>query len=144
VKKLFERICAPQYTDLGLLLFRLVIGVNLFLKHAWFKVALFGNPEARFPDPFHLGVQLTVAIAFLSDGVGSILVILGLLTRPATLFMACNLAVAWGMVYHFNYFAPAPATTEELALYLGGVIALFFSGPGRLSLDAKLWGRTGA
>jgi uncharacterized membrane protein YphA (DoxX/SURF4 family) len=53
--------------------------------------------------------------------------------------MAVNLAVAWGGVYGFHYFAPAPTITEELALYLGSVIALGLTGPGRISLDAKLW-----
>jgi putative oxidoreductase len=130
---------APRYIDLGLLIFRIVIGVNLFLKHGWFKIALFGNPAARFPDPFHIGVQLTLAIAFLSDGIGSTLVVLGLATRIATVIMAANLAVAWGGVYGFHYFPPAPAITEELALYLGSVIALGFTGPGRFSLDAKLF-----
>lgn len=143
VKKFVQLNFAPRYTDAGLLLFRIVIGVNLFLKHGWFKLALFGNPAAKFPDPFHLGIQATLVFAFLSDGIGAILVVLGLGTRAATLIMTANLLVAWGMVYQFHYFPPASATTEELAFYLGSVIALTFTGPGKYSLDYKLSGDLG-
>jgi uncharacterized membrane protein YphA (DoxX/SURF4 family) len=139
MNKLLRLNFAPRYIDLGLLVFRLVIGVNLFIKHGWFKIALFGNPAARFPDPFHIGVQLTLVFAFLSDGIGSVCVVLGLMTRLFTVIMAVNLAVAWGGVYGFHYLAPVPPITEELAIYLGSVIALGLTGPGRISLDAKLW-----
>lgn len=118
--------------DLGLLIFRIAFGVSLFVKHGLFKIPLFFSAAPQFPDPFHLGVKPTIAFAFLSDGICSLLAVLGLGTLYASIIMVINLGVAWGMVYGFSL---TPPTGEMLALYLGGAIALALIGPGRYSID---------
>ena len=121
--------------DIGLLILRIVVGVNLFVKHGLFKIPLLLAANPQFPDPFHLGVKPTLAFAFLSDGICSILMVLGLGTRYAAAIMAINLTVAWGMVYGFSI---RPANGELLTLFLAGVVAVGLMGPGRYALDGRL------
>jgi putative oxidoreductase len=130
---------SPLYPDAALLVLRIALGVCLFVEHGLFKIPLLGNPTAQFPDPLGLGVTFTVAFAFLSDGICSVLMLLGFATRFAALIMLVNLTVAWGVVYGFQI---EPANGEILALFLGGVITVILAGPGRYSLDAALARRT--
>ena len=133
--KFFQFNSRPISVDLGLLIFRVVFGVDLFVKHGLFKIPLLlGSATPQFPDPFHLGTRLTIAIAFLSDGICSLLAVIGLGTRIASVIMILNLTVAWGMVYKFSVAQP---TGEMLALYLAGAVTLFLTGPGRFSIDSR-------
>ena len=132
---LVRRNFGPFYTDLGLLVLRIAVGVCLIVEHGLFKIPLLFQDAPQFPDPLGLGTRLTVMFAFLSDGICASLMVLGLATRFAALIMIVNLTVAWGMVYGFQI---EPANGELLALFLGGTIALGLMGPGRYSLDAKL------
>jgi putative oxidoreductase len=139
LNQLFRLNFAPVSVDAGLLVLRIAIGVCLFVEHGLFKIPLLFNPAAQFPDPLGLGVAFTVAFAFLSDGIGSILMLLGLATRFAAVIMIVNLVVAWGMVYGFQI---EPANGELLALFIGGTIAVGLAGPGRYSIDALIRRKT--
>src|SRR5688572_2188035 len=80
---LFRRLIAfnfrPVSLDLGLLIFRIVFAVDLFLNHAMFKIPmLLGLTPARSPDPFQFGIIPTLAFSFLADGICSLLAMFGL------------------------------------------------------------------
>ena len=130
----------PRFIDAGLLVLRVAVGICLFVEHGLFKIPLLFQDAPQFPDPLLLGTRLTVAFAFLSDGIGAILALIGFATRVAVVIMIVNLTVAWGMVYQFRI---EPANGELLALFLGGVAAIGLMGPGRYSVDA-LWSRSAA
>jgi putative oxidoreductase len=92
---------------------------------------------AHFPNPLHLGPAPSLVIALISDAICSILVLLGLGTRWAALYIICNVFVAWGFVHHFQFFVRG-APGEVIGLYIAGFLAIAIMGPGRFSLDYKL------
>jgi putative oxidoreductase len=91
----------------------------------------------HFPDPIHIGPVPSLAIALAGDAICSLLVILGFFTRPAAFFAACNIAVAWTLVHHFEFLGhgPGPDHGELCVLYIAVFLALTIAGPGRYSLD---------
>jgi putative oxidoreductase len=74
----------------------------------------------------------------LSDGICSVLVMLGLATRPAAAVVLINLLVAFFFVHHAAYFSNAHV--ELVALYIIIFAILLFTGPGRFSIDGRLQG----
>ena len=129
--------------DFGLLVLRIVFGMALLLKHGLEKPAHFAQMAAHFPDPIHIGPVPSLVIALFSDSICSALVVLGLLTRWASLFIFGNLLVAWAFVHHFALFGRGADHGELIVLYLGASLALVFTGAGRFSLDARLFPLSG-
>jgi putative oxidoreductase len=117
------------------------MGGSLFLKHGMDKLFGYSQMVSHFPDPFHLGSQVTLTIALFSDAACSILVILGLAARWAALFIFANILVAWATIVHFQFFGHGVTLGEVLFLYLGSFLSIFLAGPGRYSFDKLLYDR---
>lgn len=129
--------------SIGLLLLRVVVGAA-FLFHGWPKIQnAFAWMDARGPS----GVpSLLQAAAAVSEFGGGLALILGLLTPLAALGLACTMAGALGMVHlrmghAFVAAAPGQPSYELAAVYLAAAILFGLAGPGKLSLDALLFGR---
>jgi putative oxidoreductase len=125
--------------SVGLLLLRLVVGAA-FLFHGWPKIHHpldWMGPEASMP-------AILQCLAALSEFGGGMALILGLLTRLATLGIAGVMSVALATVHlpmgHPFVGKPGGPSYELAAVYLACVILLLLLGPGRLSLDALLFG----
>lgn len=126
----------------GLLLLRLVFGLAFFL-HGLPKVAHatgWMGPNAPVP-----GVLQALA-AFTEVG-GGLALISGLLTPLAALFIAVEMVVAIVTVHlkanHPFVDPTSKGPSYELAAhYLVVALTVLFAGPGTLSLDALLFGRT--
>ena len=128
---------APLNTDLGLLLVRLAVGFSMLVFHGWGKLT--GGPEAwaRVGGSMgNLGIGLWPEAwglaAALAESLGSLLLILGLFTRPAAAVLAFTMVVA--AVQHLNM-PPEAANAgwkgASHALELLGVyLALLLVGPG--------------
>lgn len=126
----------PRNFDLGLLVLRVWLGLDLFFRHGLEKIMHFSQMAAHFPDPVHIGPRLSLAFALLSDGICSLLVVLGLATRLAALIIVINLAVAFTLVHHF---ALSGRFSGELPfVFLGGFLAVLIVGPGRFSVDRNV------
>lgn len=125
--------------DAAVLFLRVSIGLSLFLKHGYEKLFHFSRMAPTFSDPLHLGSTPSLVLAMVSDGICSLLIIVGLATRWACLYSFVVIFVAWSARDHFLYFGHLVADHGELTvLYLIGLIAIFIEGPGRYSLDAHL------
>ncbi|WP_437329534.1 DoxX family protein [Sorangium sp. So ce381] len=136
--KRFLRVTdVPFSASIGLLALRVVIGVA-FMFHGWGKIqAPFSWMPPGAPVPGFLQ-----ALAALSEFGGGLAWILGLLTPVASLGLAVTMAVAVAM--HVSQGDPFVSMSghsyEAAAVYLGISLALLLVGPGRLSVDAAIFG----
>ncbi|HNZ62526.1 MAG TPA: DoxX family protein [Paludibacteraceae bacterium] len=125
------------FTNIGLLIFRLIIGIFMFL-HGWQKITNFEMLSTVFPDPLGIGASASLVLIILAEVVCSLLIIFGIFTRLAAIPPMFGMAVAAFMVH-----ANDPFTVKEIAfLYLFLYVALFFLGAGKFSVDyllAKHW-----
>ena len=128
---------------LALLLVRLVMGLA-FVLHGWPKIQ---NPMGWMNAMGGSSVpSFLQALAALAEFGGGIALVLGLLTPIAAFGLVCQMIGALILVHipQGHPFVSQGGPSSELALiYLVMSIMLIFLGPGKLSLDAALFGRRG-
>jgi len=130
--------------SVGLLLLRLFVGFGL-AAHGFTK--FFGEHGIAGFAGFlkSLGVPSPETMAYVSAGtelVGGVLVAIGLLTRLAAVPLAFNMFVAAFTAHRASYFITNTPPKMEYTLNLDAVfLALMFTGPGRYSLDQRLFSR---
>lgn len=124
----------PGGIDFGLLVLRVGMGASLALAHGVGKVpppSVFveGVGALGFPFP-----EWFAWAAGLSEFVGGLLIVVGLLTRPAALLVTITMAVAV-LVRHGGQ---AFAERELAVLYGVAAVALLLAGGGRFALDSVI------
>src|SRR5918997_4403486 len=121
----------------GLLVLRLVVGVT-FLLHGLDKLVDLSGTEAFFAS---LGIPapgLMAPFVALTETVGGLLLIAGLVTPLAGVALAGDMSVAL-VTQHIDHGFFVADGGIELVLLLGGAsLALALTGPGRFSADAVL------
>ena len=128
------------FTDTALLLLRVVAGIA-FMMHGWGKIqSPFGwmGPEAPVPG-------FLQGLAALAEFGGGLAWILGLLTPLASLGLAITMAVAAAMHAFalgdpFVASGPGQSSYEPAAIYFCVSLLLMAAGPGKVSLDRKIFG----
>ncbi len=139
IKSLFQPLALPKLPSLVLLALRLIVGIA-FMHHGWGKIQ---HPFSWMPPEAPVPGFLQFLAAFSEFG-GGIALILGLLTRLASLGIFFTMLVAVFMhavVRGDPFVSQKGGMSYELALvYLG--ISLFFLvlGPGKISADQKIFG----
>ncbi len=128
-----------RVADLGALFLRIGVGL-VFAMHGWQK---FDNGVSNFaPVLAGLDVPAPDVVAWLmtiAEGIGGLLLIVGLLTRLVTLPLIAIMVGAIVLVKFDVGFIVADAAGAELdTALLAGLLALLFIGPGRLSVDGAL------
>ena len=124
----------PISTDLGLLLLRLVSGGIMAYSHGWGKLQKMLGGDMSFADPIGVGEELSLILTVFAEFVCGILLVLGLFTRVALIPLIITMWVAVFMVHAYDPFGEQ----EFGLLFLIPYLALYFTGPGKLSLDKKL------
>ncbi len=131
-------------TSVALLLLRLFVGFGL-AAHGFTK--FFGEYGISGFAGFlkSMGVPAPQTMAYVSAGtelVGGVLVGIGLLTRLAAAPLAFNMFVAVLTAHRGSYFITNTPPGMEYALNLGVVfLALVLTGPGKYSVDQRLFAR---
>lgn len=121
--------------DLGLFLIRVVFGTSMLLGHGLTKWGqLWGNGKIQFADPLGIDPALVLGVAVLAEVGGSILVILGLLTRIALIPLIGTMMIALFVVHEGDAFS----SMEKAVLYGVAFLGLMLTGPGKISLDYLL------
>lgn len=128
-----------KYKDLGLLITRIGLGLSFIFLHGYPKLA--GGPEmweAVGSAMKNVGIDFYPTIwgflAGFGEAVGGLLLLLGLLYRPACLLLAFTMLVAG-----LNHIAMgegligASHAFELLVVFIG----LMFVGPGKYSVDKR-------
>lgn len=125
------RSARPLSLDVGLVFFRVATGV-LMLTHGWPKVANFAERMERFSDPLGIGKPLSLAGAAFSEFLCSLLLMLGLFTRAALIPLIFTFTIICFVVHGAD-----PVAKREIPfLFLIAYVTLFFTGPGKYSVDA--------
>lgn len=131
----------PERAQVGLAVLRVWTGATLFLRHGWEKrPAHWAQFMAHFPNPVGVGSHASFLVAFVSDFVCGILLIIGLGTRWAAAYCFANVFVAWAFVHHFAFLGKGPGSDhgEVIVLYLGALLTLVIAGPGAACVDRVL------
>lgn len=131
MKKLLSVQPNTNSTDLALLIARVGISA-LMLTHGWPKlVMLLSSDPVQFPALFGLSATTILALAVFSEVVCSMLILVGLGTRLATIPLIITMVVAV-----FLFHSADPFAKQELGLlYLMPYVMLLLTGSGRFSLD---------
>jgi putative oxidoreductase len=141
---MFKIIFSPSQdsalTNLALLVMRLWLGPAMFFNHGLDKLVHFKDIAPGFPDPLGIGQPVSLALVMFAEVVGSLLLIVGLLTRFAALTLVIDLFVAFLMVHQT---ALSGKNSGELAfIYLSGFVVLLIAGGGMISLDMVVFGKS--
>ncbi|MBX2845525.1 MAG: DoxX family protein [Saprospiraceae bacterium] len=123
-----------SHTDFALLILRIGFGVLMLVGHGLPKLKKLINGDFRFPKVFGMPDWLGLSLATFSEFLCAALVILGVKTRLATVPLIITMLIAAFVIHGSDGWFGSPS--KELALlYLFPFLALFFSGPGKYSID---------
>lgn len=139
MKKFFSTPVHPMNEDLVLLLIRVFVGV-IFIFAGWGKIQ---NPMGWMGEnPPFPGFML--ALAAFAEFAGGLALLLGVVSRLASLGLMCTMigAIYLHKVVMGDPFAnqTGPGSYQPAVLYFILSLVLFVMGPGRLSLDRKIFG----
>lgn len=137
MKKFFQTSVHSSCTSTGLLFVRLVMGAAMIL-HGWGKIQ---SPFSWMPDSPVPGFFQFLA-AFSEFG-GGIALILGLLTRLASLGIGFTMLVAFyfhAVILGDPFVSKGGGSYELSLVFLSISVLLIMSGPGKYSLDKVIFG----
>lgn len=131
MKRLLSTHFNETYSHLALLVTRVLTG-GFMLTHGIPKLMrLFSDAEIKFADPFGLGAVASLILAVFAEFFCSVLIILGLGTRLATVPLIITMLVA-----AFYAHASDPFGTKEKPLLFVILFILFLTfGSGKYSVD---------
>lgn len=137
MKRFLRTTYRPQDIDLALLLLRVGIAV-MMLVHGLPKLGKFCNSgEIKFADPIGVGVMMSLTLAVFAEVLCSILVLIGLATRLASIPLVITMLVAVLRVHITDPYAEK----ETALLYLLVFLVLMITGSGKLSIDQLIMNR---
>lgn len=133
MKELLLKLLAidQRYTDRGILFLRLFFGFMMLVLHGWAKLSAFPSLSQHFPDPLGVGSTASLVMIICAEAGCSLLLILGFMTRLATLPLMFGMLMATFAIHGADPFA----ARELPLLYLAVYIVLLWTGAGRYSLD---------
>jgi putative oxidoreductase len=109
-----------------------IVAALLYLQHPFAK--FFKTPHVAALDNLQLFSLIGLAGAI--ELVGSILLIIGLFTRPVAFILSGEMAVAYFMAHAPGGFFPLTNGGEPAVLYCFVFLYFVFAGPGPWSVDA--------
>ena len=129
----------PMGVDIGLLVLRLGFGGLMLFAHGWGKLVNFGERAPNFPDPLGVGSVFSLALVTFAEFFCALLLMVGLATRAAAVPLIINMSVITFIVH-----AEDPFRQQEFPMLFGiAFLVLFFTGPGKFSLDALISRKSG-
>lgn len=124
--------------DLASLLLRVLGAFGIIYGHGLGKFQrIISGDETQFLDPIGIGMENSFYLAFFAEFLCGILLLLGLLTRWATIPLMITMLVVIFAVHWGDPFAKK----EIPMLYLAIFSAILLIGPGKFSLDRLIRNR---
>ncbi len=134
-KKLLQTGKHSTSINAGLLILRVSIGA-MMLTHGYPKFQKLISGDMGFGDPIGLGPEISLVLTVAAEFACSILLILGLTTRYATIPLIITMVVALAVIHVNDPFG----VQEKAFFYLVSYLVLLLTGPGKYSLDKRLFG----
>ena len=110
-----------------------VVTALLFLEHGTGKILGMPMSSMAFPPPWTL-----FWVAGWIEMIGSLLLLIGLLTRPVAFLLAGEMAIAYWMIHAPESVFPIINRGESAILFCFIFLLFAATGPGTLSLDEWL------
>ena len=120
-----------NHVNLGLLIFRVAIGAFMLIGHGWGKLMKVFQGNFEFGDPLGIGAAPSLVLTSFAEAICSILIIIGLKTKWATIPLIITMLVAYFVVHFSDPFG----RQEKALMYLVSYILILLTGPGKYSLD---------
>ncbi|MBO9638824.1 DoxX family protein [Siphonobacter aquaeclarae] len=133
MRKLFSVSYTLTSVNLAALVLRLGFGI-LMINHGYGKLTNFAQYQPKFLDFLGLGTGTSLGLAIFAEFFCSILLVLGLFTRLATIPLIILSLVIIFVAHGADFFGEAEAGAHYLAAY----VAILLLGPGDYSLDRVL------
>lgn len=127
-------LSSDRWFDSAILFMRIFIGA-MMLTHGIGKLQNYNAIVNSFPDPLGIGSAVSFAIITFVEVGCSVLIIMGLCTRLATLPLIFGMFVATFIAFPDKSFAAG----ELSFVYMGIYIMLLISGGGRYAIDAFMF-----
>ncbi|MDZ7758193.1 DoxX family protein [Rhodohalobacter sp.] len=137
IKKLFStRLDEFVRPDVAILLLR-IGAAALMLTHGIPKLLKVLEGDFSFGDPIGIGPTASLILVAFAEAICAALVVIGLMTRISLIPLIITMIVAVFVAH-----AGDPFSDKELGLFfLISFVVLFLTGPGKYSLDRKLFGK---
>jgi len=133
MKKIFSTAINNIGVSISLLLTRVAVG-GFMLTHGFPKFQNLIAGKLQFGDPIGIGSTPSFILVVFAEFVCSILLILGLATRFASIVLIINMSVA-----AFIALGDQPFAKKELPLlYLVFFIGFLIIGPGKYAIDSLM------
>lgn len=138
MKKFFSTAYSEGAFNIAILALRVAFGLILCFYYGIDKLKNFGHLQYVFPDPFHIGHRISLALVVFAELLCSLLIALGLFTRFAALVAVFSMAVAEYWAYHGHVGMLGGMPHEQAYLYLVAFFVILCVGPGRISVDGAM------
>ena len=126
----------PVSIDFTILFLRVFPSIFM-VKHGYEKLLKIFAGDWSFADPIGLGEPNSLFLAVLAEFFCSILVIIGLFTRPALFILGTTMTII-ALVVHKS---DPIGDKEHALLFLIIYITIFLIGPGKFSLDNRFFSK---
>ena len=118
--------------NIGLLILRVAFSIGL-MTHGYGKFLRVINGNFKFSDPLGIGTSLSLILASFGEFIAPIFIIVGWKTRLFSIFPAFTMLVAFTIAHDGDPFS----RKEKSLMYLMAFIAIYFTGPGKYSVDKE-------
>ena len=117
---------------IGLLILRLGFSIG-FMTHGYDKWIRIYSCNYKFSDPIGIGSTSSLFLTAFAEFIAPIFLIIGFKTRLSSVFPVITMFVAYVIKHDGDPFSKK----EKSFLYLIAFITIFFTGPGKYSIDKK-------
>ncbi|MBB5284304.1 putative oxidoreductase [Rhabdobacter roseus] len=135
IKKIVRPLPLPLPADWAVLLLRLGTSL-LMLRYGYAKLESYLAGDTGFADPFGWGEEASLVLTIGAEVGCSLLLILGAGTRLVLIPLIVTMLVAFFVIHADDPFDQR----EHPLVFLIPYLALLLTGPGRFSLDQRLFG----
>lgn len=135
MKKFLRLEFLPASPDLALLVLRVWLGGSMVILHGWGKLYGLLTGTSKFPDILGIGQTPALALAAFAEAICSVLIVLGLWTRLASVFLIATMGVAFTVAHELKL--KGPGNGELAYIYLAGFVTILIAGAGKFSVDKK-------